>query len=145
MSLVLRLLAHLHGHMGWLAAAALVHPALLLRRTGRRARWVCLAATAIVTFAAAIGAAIYPGYRTLVKPVLFAEAPALGWAFERKEHLAVAAVVLSWVGLVACWTDRHRPRAAPPAGMAQAAYLASAVLAIVSALLGTAVASYRGF
>ena len=67
---------------------ALTHPAVLLRRPRRNVLGVAIAATALVTVAAALGALLYPSYRTGVKPLLFAATPAVGALFERKEHLA---------------------------------------------------------
>ena len=36
---------HIHGHLGWLAAVALAHPAILLRQLGRRAHRLTYAAS----------------------------------------------------------------------------------------------------
>jgi hypothetical protein len=142
----LRLAEHIHGHLGWLAAASLVHPAILLRRGRRRALVACTAATVLVTAAGIMGAAIYGSYRSTIKPILFAQAPLLGWAFERKEHMATAAIVLSWAGLAAHWANqRQGPEDARTRNIARTAYMASAVLALLSASLGVAVASYRSF
>jgi len=98
--LIARGLEHVHGHLGWLAALALAHPAILLRRPWRRALVVATAATALVTVAAVLGAVIYPRYRVEVKPLVVATAPAVAELFERKEHLGVAALVLAWTGLL---------------------------------------------
>ena len=48
--------------------------------------------TLLASGAGALGAALYPRYREIIKPVLFAESPHIGWAFERKEHLAIGAI-----------------------------------------------------
>jgi len=96
-----RLLAQAHGHLGWLAAAGLAHPAILLRRRRRRAVGAAVAATALVTIGAAVGAVLYPEYRARLKPELLVRAPLVAELFERKEHLGVAAVALAWVGLAA--------------------------------------------
>src|SRR5262249_32749606 len=95
--LIVRLLERVHGHVGWLAALALAHPALLLRRPRRNVLGVATAATVLVTLAASLGALLYPAYRGSIKPLLFATAPAAGALFERKEHLGVAALVLAWI------------------------------------------------
>ena len=143
----LRLAEHIHGHLGWLAAASLVHPAILLRRGRRRALLACTAATVLVTAAGVMGSAIYGSYRSTIKPVLFAQAPLLGWAFERKEHMATAAIVLSWAGLAAHWADQRQGLRGSEneEHRARTAYMASAALALLSATLGVAVASYRSF
>jgi hypothetical protein len=143
-----RVVEHVHGHMGWLASLALVHPAILLRRTKRRALFATAAATVLVTLTAVMGAAMYPEYRTAIKPALFAEAPSLGWAFERKEHLATAAVLLAWAGLFA-HLAAHRPNgrneAERLARLAHGAYVAAAFSALLAASLGIAVACQRSF
>jgi hypothetical protein len=143
---LLRALEHVHGHLGWLATAALAHPAILLRRPRRRALGAAAAATALVTAAAACGACLYPAYRTDIKPALFAVAPAIGYAFERKEHLAVAAVILSWAGLCLHWFNG---RADPgQIHLGRAAFLAfvwATCLAATAAVLGTIVAITRTF
>jgi hypothetical protein len=143
----LRLLEHAHGHIGWLAALALVHPAILLRRPRRRAMLAAGAATALATLAAVMGATMYPAYRTQIKPVLFAEAPAIGWAFERKEHLATAAVLLAWIGLASHYAARPTVAGdtARIARVAHGAYVAAALCAVVTATLGIAVACQRSF
>ena len=52
----MRVLEHVHGHIGWLAALALVHPAILLRRPRCRAMLAAGAATLLATLAALLGA-----------------------------------------------------------------------------------------
>jgi hypothetical protein len=143
-----RILQHVHGHIGWLSALALVHPAVLLRHTGRRATFAVVAATVLVTVTAAMGVVMYPAYRAEIKPALFAEAPSLGWAFERKEHLATAAVLLAWAGLAAHYAAHSRDGrhdAKRLAKVAHGAYVAAAVSAVVAATLGVAAACQRSF
>ena len=142
--LVARSLQHVHGHLGWLAALALAHPALLLRRPERRVRGAALAATALVTVTAVLGALAYPRYRTEVKPLLFETAPAVGLWFERKEHLGVAALLLAWSGLVA-HTLAHR-RGTPRLELGRIAFVAyagAAVTAILAASAGLVVACFK--
>jgi hypothetical protein len=140
----LRLVEHVHGHVGWLAALALVHPALLLRR--RRRAWLAATlATLLVTLTGVLGALLYHDYRATLKPAIFATAPALGWAFERKEHLATAAIVLAWAGLVAHGYGRSEREPLQSLRLAQLAYAAAALMALVSATLGVAVAAWRSF
>ncbi len=139
----IRALAHVHGHLGWLAAAILVHPAVILMRARRtpRARTPALA-TGIVTAQAALGAWIYPAYRERVRARLFQTEPHVGWLFERKEHLAFGLVIVAWIGLVLVLTARsrddeeERARLGRTAGLA---YVVAAGLAVTVAILGTVV------
>jgi len=133
------LLAHIHGHLGVLAAAALVHPALLLR-TRRRAAGASWGAAALATTAFGGGLLLYPTYRQTVRRALFVAHPSLGWAFERKEHLAVAVVALAVAGAL-LQTAGARPEA--PASLrsaAQRSFAAAAIVAWVVVALGVAVA-----
>jgi hypothetical protein len=147
-TLVLRLLEHVHGHLGWLSVAALLHPAILLRNARRRARLSVSLATGFVLVTAVLGATIYPLYRERIKQHLFIEAPRIGWMFERKEHLAVGAVAFAVAGCAAHLTaplvadERiHRTLAV----VAHRAFLVAFALALTAAVLGVAVASYRSF
>ncbi len=143
----LRLVAHVHGHLGWLAAAALVHPAVVLRRAERKAPWAVAASVVLVTLAAALGAWLYPSYRESLRPLVFLDARSLGLAFERKEHLAFGAVLLAWGG-GAAYAASGRAEAATRVVLRRAAhraFVAAAALAVVVAVLGTTVAVVRGF
>jgi hypothetical protein len=140
-----RMFAHIHGHAGWLAAAALLHPALLLRRADRRAHLSVSLATVFVTIAAGAGLAIYPAYSTRLRQAIFLGAPSVGWLFERKEHLAFGAVFLAWAGALsyaAAWRA-HAELRAPLRVFARRAFAAAAALAVVVATIGTYVATYR--
>jgi hypothetical protein len=144
----LRLLERLHGHLGWLAALALLHPAILLRRPLRRAPLSAGLATALVSVALAGGMWIYPAYRSQVKQGLFQEAPAVGWLFERKEHLAVGALLLAWTGFL---SHIGQPAATDPeirrlfGKLAHRSFVVAALLAVAVAVLGTWVAARRSF
>jgi hypothetical protein len=140
-----RVFAHIHGHAGWLAAAALLHPAILLRRPARRAHLSVSLATAFVTFAAALGVSIYADYSTRLRQAIFVGAPQIGWLFERKEHLAFGAVLFAWSGAAAYVAALHaaEPLRAPLRTFAWRAYAAAAGLAGVVAVIGTIVAAYR--
>jgi hypothetical protein len=140
-----RMFAHVHGHVGWLAAAALVHPAVLLRRPGRRAHLSVLLATSFVTVTAVLGVTIYPAYSTRLRQAIFVSAPNIGWLFERKEHLAFAAVAFAWAG-AAAYVAAFRadePLRVPLRTFAFRAYAAAAAMAILVAAIGTVVAAYR--
>ncbi len=135
-----------HGHLGWLAVAALVHPALLLRRPGAVPRWAVLAAVGLTTLVVAGGAALYPTYRTEVRPGLFALSPAAGWWFERKEGLAVLVLSLAWTGGVAAWlVGRPLDGRTSLRRTAALAFTLAAVGAGVCATAGTAVAVLARF
>jgi len=143
-----RTLEHIHGHLGWLGAALLVHPAIVLRDRARRAHLAVGMATVLVTTSAALGLWLYVAYREHLKREIFQSSPAIGLLFERKEHLAFGAVMLAWAG---CAAYVGAARATTPElratlrTIALRAYVAAAALAIVVAILGTWVAIYRSF
>jgi|HubBroStandDraft_2_1064218.scaffolds.fasta_scaffold349212_2 hypothetical protein len=144
--LLLRFLEHVHGHVGWLSALALAHPAVLLRRPRRNVFGVAIAATALLTATAALGALLYPSYRVGVKPALLAATPVIGALFERKEHLGVAALVLAWTGLAALALARRRDAAAADLGrLAFVAYSGAALMAVIAAGAGLIVGAHRSF
>ncbi len=97
------LLERLHGLVGVLAVALLLHPLLLLRggaaeaRVSRAAGWAAL----LVALAALSGIALYPSYRALVRPGLLQDHRALFWTFERKEHLGAFSLFFALSGLLA--------------------------------------------
>jgi len=132
----LSLLERVHGHLGWLAAASLAHPAVVLRRP-RRAPAAVIASTAIATLAGGLGAWLYVPFRETVRPALYETAPRFGLLFERKEHLAFGAIVFAWVGCLAYFSDRQR--------LARRAYVAATLLAVAVAVMGTVVAAVRSF
>ncbi len=146
--LVLRVLERIHGHLGWLAVAALLHPAIFLRNPKRRARLSVALATALVLAAGLLGGIVYPPYRDVVKQRLFLDAPRVGWLFERKEHLAVGALAFAVVGCVAHLTlslvddEALRPTMARTA---HRAFVVAFALAFAVATLGVWVATYRSF
>jgi predicted membrane-bound mannosyltransferase len=144
-----RLLEHLHGHLGWLTVAALVHPAILLRR-GRRAPWSVGLACVLVSLSATLGFVLYPEYRARIRQHLFQEAPRIAWLFERKEHLAFGALALAWAGASAYVAGRRMAREDPDAARlfqraARLAFTLSALLAALVAAFGVAVAVTRSF
>ena len=138
----LRLLERVHGHLGWLAAAALLHPAIVLRNPRRRARLSAVLSALFATAAGALGALIYPGYSRLVRRAVYTASVRYGLLFERKEHLAVAALALAWAGCLlhlSAEKDVHRARAA------HIAFVASAALTTAVATMGTLIAAFRSF
>lgn len=147
-TLLLRVLERIHGHLGWLCVIALLHPAIFLRNPKRRARLAVSLTTGLVTVTALFGAYIYPEYRNRIKQHIFIELPWLGWMFERKEHLAVGAVAFALAGCLAhlslpIFEDDGTKRTV--ARLAHRAFVASFALALLVALLGVSVASYKSF
>lgn len=147
-TLCLRVVERIHGHLGWLAVAALVHPALMLANPRRRARLSVTLATGTVVLTAALGAWLYPHYRLLLKQRIFIDSARHGWLFERKEHLAVGAVVFALVGCIAHLMVPaldEGPTRARLARLAHRAFVIAAMLALIVATLGVTVASFRSF
>lgn len=151
MIVLLRALERVHGHLGWLSVAALLHPAILLRNPHRRARLAVVLATSSVVATAVLGACLYPEYRARLKHTIFVESPCLGWMFERKEHLAVGAVSFALVGCLAHLSlplfdgDAGEDARRSMARLAHRAFVASFALAVLVAILGVAVASFKSF
>jgi hypothetical protein len=146
--MVLRVAEHIHGHVGWLSVAALLHPAVLLRNPQRRARLAVALATGFVTAGGLLGAWIYPQYRLHLKQAIFIHTPTIGWLFERKEHLAVGAIGFAWIGCIAHLTaksfdDESLQRTV--AVMAHRAYVISFVLCVAVACIGVVVATTSTF
>jgi nitric oxide reductase large subunit len=144
----LRLTEHVHGHLGWLAAALLVHPAIVLRDRQRRAHLAVILAASFVTIASAVGAWIYVAYRDQLRQAIFISWPAVGLLMERKEHLAFASVAFAWAGTAAYF---GAPRANDDGArrtlrtIAFRSFACAAVLAVVVAVLGTIVAVHKSF
>jgi hypothetical protein len=147
-TLLLRVLERIHGHLGWLTVAALLHPAILLGNVRRRAPLAVSLTTLSVVATALVGGFIYPSYRDRLKQHIFIEAPRVGWLFERKEHLAVGAVGLALAGCIAhlavpVLEDEGSRKLV--ARLAHRAFVAAFVLALVVAVLGVSVASFKSF
>jgi hypothetical protein len=146
--LLLRILERVHGHLGWLAVAALIHPAIVLRNPKRRARLSVVLCTVMVALTWGLGAWIYPEYRARIKQHIFIELPKLGWMFERKEHLAVAVATFTLVGCLAHLTSpgfEDEQTRLLVARLAHRSFVVASVLAAIVAVLGVAVASYKSF
>ena len=143
---VLRILESIHGHLGVLAAVALLHPAILLRNGRALSRglwWSVVLTTGLVVAAFATGLFIYEDYRAEVKRPLFLQNPTVGYLFETKEHVAWAVICLALGAGVAALVA---PRSARGARRAAAlVYAVAAILSLVTAGLGTYVAAVAGF
>ena len=146
-TLLLRALERIHGHLGWLAVAALLHPAIILRNPLRRSPWSVGLATAVACMTGVVGVVIYPHYRSLVKQRLFIEHPAVGWSFERKEHLAVGAIGFALVGCIAHFAvPWFEPKLRPlVARVAHRSYVTAFVFGVLVGVIGVVVATYRSF
>ncbi len=142
----LPLLEHLHGHLGVLAIALLFHPALLLWRgqpLSRGARWAVSFATLLVGVAFVMGIVIYPAYRDLLRHDLLLLDPDAALLFEIKEHLAWGSLSAALgAGVAALVAPR---RADGIRRIAARTFLCSAVLATITGLLGTHIASIHTF
>ncbi len=142
-----RVLEHVHGHLAWLSAAALLHPAIVLRRTRRRAHLAVALPTLLVTAVGAAGVAIYGPYRDRLRQQIFIHAPRVGYLFERKEHLAFGAVLLAWAGAFA-YAGALAARDPARESLRRTAHLAfilAAALTIVTAAMGVIIAVYKTF
>lgn len=141
-----RILEALHGHAGVLAAAALLHPALLLRK-GAPLSWrsrLAVALTVLMVLSAfASGLVIYAAYVADVRVPLFLKDARAGLLFETKEHLAFAVTAITLgAGACAWWapTESRDLRRAAALGFGVAA-----ALCLVATALGTFVAGVHGF
>jgi hypothetical protein len=142
----LRLLEHIHGHLGWLAVAALVHPAIVLRNPKRRARLAVTLSVALATLAGALGGYLYFYYSLVLRRAIYVASVRHGLMFERKEHLAFGAIALAWAGCVMHWTARDAegdPDAR--AKFAHYAFVMAAAISLVVAVMGTIVGSFKTF
>src|SRR5262249_1454342 len=109
-------IARAHGIAAWVATALLVATAWAVVRWPTRRRigiWMGAGAILSSALAGALGLLLDDAYRSRLRQRLFVEAPALGWLFERKEHLAFGAVLLGWSAfwsLGAAWLVARAPR-----------------------------------
>jgi hypothetical protein len=138
----------LHGHLGVLAAAALLHPAILLRRgkaMSRGARYAVFLTSVLVALAFASGLFIYPAYRQAVRAALFLESPTAGFLFETKEHIAYGVLAMTAGATTAAFLAPSDKGADPIRRAAALVYAAGAALCLATVALGSYVASVQGF
>lgn len=143
---ILRLLESWHGQLGILAVAALVHPAILLRRgkvLSRGAKLAIVLATMLVVVAFGSGVFIYDDYRELVKRDLFKASPTAGLLFETKEHLGYGAMALA-VGAAVCALAAPR-KAIELRRLSAIAFAGSAALTLAVGVLGNWIAAVWSF
>jgi len=143
----LRIAERVHGHLGWLAAIALVHPAILLRHPKRKAHLSVALAVGMVTAVFTGGCLIYPAYREKLRQHIFIEGRSIGFLFERKEHLAFGALLLAWAGALAYFAAARTegPTRDSLRKAAHWGFVAASVLALVTASLGIIVAAFKSF
>lgn len=150
----LRALARWHGVIAWLATAALVAAAWAhaSERARRLAAALGVLAATLALAAGGLGFAMHDGYRARLRQKLFLQSATLGWLFERKLHLAFAAVLLA-VAAAAITIARRRVEARPNAEAAtrelrraaMIAWTASAVLALTASVTSVLVAGRMSF
>lgn len=143
---LLALLQSVHGYVAVLSTAALLHPAILLRRgkpLSRRNAWAVVGAAVATTTTFGLGIALYGDYRSSVKRRLFAESLRAGLLFETKEHLALLVLCLTLGGAFAALVA---PRERNDLRKAAALFFALAAAACLITLgLGAGVAAVHGF
>lgn len=144
--MLLGLLQAIHGHLGILAAVALLHPAIVLRRgkpLTRRNKWSVGLANLTTLLAFGTGLFIYGDYRRLVKRALFQASTEAGMLFETKEHVAFAVLVLTLGAGAAAWLAPAGARATRRA--AAFVFGVAAALCLMTAGFGSYVTAVRGF
>jgi hypothetical protein len=144
--MLLKIVQAVHGHAGVLAAVALLHPAILLRRgkpLTRPNRWSLALACLLAGAAYASGIFLYGPYREQVRAPLFADDLSAGLAFETKEHIALFVVSLALGGTLAAFAAPKEATAIRRA--AALLFLLASFLCAATAGLGTFVQAVRGF
>ncbi len=143
----IRLAERIHGHLGWLAAIALVHPAILLRNPRRKAHLSVGFAVGTITAVFTVGCLIYGAYRDRLRQHIFQEGPSIGFLFERKEHLAFGALLLAWAGGLAyvAATRADGPLRDSLRRASHWAFVIACLLALVTASLGIVIAAFKTF
>ncbi len=142
-----RLVERIHGHLGWLAAIALIHPAILLRNHKRKAHWSVGFAVGTISLVFALGVGIYTAYRDTLRQVLFQQAAVIGYLFERKEHLAFGALFMAWAGGLS-YVAALRAKDPTRESLRRAshwAFVTAALLAVATATLGIVVSTFKSF
>ncbi|MEP7126495.1 MAG: hypothetical protein ABJE95_36525 [Byssovorax sp.] len=146
----LHLVARAHAVAAWIATAALAVaiPLWIRARRSRAALAISAVAAIAVTIAGGLGVLLEATYRARIRQRLFVQSPALGWLFERKEHLAFGAIVLAWCTLstmVAARLTRDPQRARDLDAAARLAAIAAAGLALAASVMAAIVARRAHF
>ena len=95
---VVRIAEHIHGHLGWLAAAALTHPAILLRKTKRKAHLSVALSTGFATSQGVLGAWLYGPYRDQLKQRIFIDDVVVVSAQHVRRSLGARLALILWCG-----------------------------------------------
>lgn len=129
-----------HRALSW--AFALVALALAVRRASgasedRLARWGGLLLLALGAAVLATGLGALPHYEAVKKQATFLRSAALGWAFEAKLHLSVAALA-SALGAAAAGVGARGPwgRRAAAVALSAAAICGALSIALATRVLG---------
>jgi hypothetical protein len=145
-------LEQLHAVVAWAATAALVAAAWVCARGKAPRRWALgagAAAIGLAVVAAGLGVALHVTYRAKLRQRLFIDSPALGWLFERKLHVAFAALLLGVSALATsallAWGAPDAPGARELRRSAALAWGASAALALAASIASAIVARHAHF
>lgn len=150
----LRALSRVHAVVAWLATIALVAAAAshLVARARRFAAAIGALALALSMSAVALGLGLHDGYRARLRQRLFVTSASLGWLFERKQHLALAAVMLALSGLAVSLLLRraeargdHPARSRELGRAALVAWISAAAFAIFAAVASVIVGRRSSF
>ncbi len=143
----LRIAERIHGHLGWLAAIALLHPAILLRnRSGKRTfPWVWRSAASRRSSPSDASSTGRTGTSSGRRSS--SRRRPIGYLFERKEHLAFGALLLAWAGALAYFAAARTegPTRDSLRKAAHWAFVAACTLAIVTASMGIVIAATKTF
>ncbi len=135
-------------HVGVLAAVALLHPAILMRRgqqISRGMRWSIALSTGFAIAAFSLGIGIYESYRSTIKRGLFLIDVKSGLCCSRrKSDLQLLVVVSLATGALICALVAPK-EARSLRQAAAAAYLSAFIVATIVCVLGTYVAAVHTF
>ncbi|MBI5536319.1 MAG: hypothetical protein HY898_26600 [Deltaproteobacteria bacterium] len=97
-----------HGSLGAALLALLVLSAWLDRKGEPESFGIGLAiASVIQILQGGFGFALHGHYESRLRQLLFLRSPAIGWWLERKEHIAIGAIALTWCALAAHHASRR--------------------------------------
>ena len=104
----LQIFGIVHGSVGAALLALLVLSAWLDRRGETEAFGTGLMIVSVMQILQGVfGFVLHGHYETRLRRLLFLRAPAIGWWLERKEHIAIGALALTWCALAAHLASRR--------------------------------------